>query len=98
MWGVIQNNLVTPSLYLILRLLDFCLCFMYTILIYDSRDSIPAVLKILKDVLDLNMSQETLGVVSLLIGSVMLLHALTVGILVVKRFSWQVYNEKSITL
>jgi hypothetical protein len=98
MWGVIQNNLVAPSLYLVLRLLDFCLCFMYTILIYDSRNCIPDVLQILKDVLDMKLSPETLGVVCLLTGSIMVLHALTIGILVVKRFSWQVYNEKSFIL
>jgi hypothetical protein len=98
MWGVIQNNLVTPSLYLVLRLLDFCLCFMYTILIYDSRNCIPDVLQILKDVLDMKLSPETQGVVSLLTGSIMVLHALIIGILVVKRFSWQVYNEKSLIL
>jgi len=38
------------------------------------------------------LSPETLGVVSLLTGSIMVLHALTIVILVVKRFSWQVYN------
>jgi hypothetical protein len=69
---------------------------MYTILIYDSRNCIPDVLQILKDILDLKASPESLGVVSLLTGSIMVLHAIMVGILVVKRFSWQVYNEKSL--
>lgn len=93
-WVLLNNNIVTPSMYYIFLLVDFVVNLVMILCLYHAVGSIPSFSQDVIDLLDFS-TPLVLAIVSIAIFAVIAVLLGTMCLLIFKDFSWKTYTEKS---
>ncbi len=95
MWVLINNNVVSRNLYIMMLFVEFIFNIMLILCLYNEVESMPTISKQIINTLDYN-DPRYLSIVAIIHSGIHVITLAFICLLIFKDYSWQIYSERKI--
>lgn len=95
MWVLINNNVVSSSLYLLMMSFEFIFNVLLILCLFNEVQSVPTLSPQVITILDYNEPTH-LSIVAIVHAGIHVMTFAFLGLLIFKDYTWQTYSEKKV--
>ena len=95
MWVLINNNVVSRNIYILMLFFEFVINVVLILCLYNEVQSIPTISKDIINILDYN-HPEYLSIVAIVHAAIHIMTLAFLCLLIFKDYTWQTYSEKKL--